>query len=421
MSITTERAKSVRISLTIGFVLQGALGTVMIPRIPELIDQIGVNFTAWGAIIGFSGLGSLIGLMFANRFIVRFGSRLVYQASAVTTAALIVILPYLANPWLFFLLQVAMAFVGSCFNVALNAQAVLLQKLLNRTIVPKLHAAWSIGAATSAALSAFMAGFLPMWLHFLIVPALAAVVLGMAATRALTSDEIGAVSGRNTFKKTPFWKSPGQLWLISAGWFAGVFPEAAIIDWSSVFGRKSLMLDAALSAVPYTFFVVAMIVSRLSIARLTRTRHVGVISFWGGIFGAVAMGIGAIFGPMIGVDNKIFGLIFTAAFWFAAGLGIGPMSPSFTAASGHIKGLSTAQGLARVSLVTSVLMMGAKVMMGAIAQNVNLTVAFILPTISLFVAGVISGMIAKSENQVKTVVTDAFPITGSIAIHPADE
>jgi hypothetical protein len=181
------------------------------------------------------------------------------------------------------------------------------------------------------------------------------------------------------------------------------------------------MLDAALSAVPYTFFVVAMIVSRLSIARLTRTRHVGVISFWGGIFGAVAMGIGAIFGPMIGVDNKISGLIFTAVFWFAAGLGIGPMSPSFTAASGHIKGLSTAQGLARVSLVTSVLMMGAKVMMGAIAQNVNLTVAFILPTVSLFVAGVISGMIAKSENQVKTVVTDAFPITGSIAIQPADE
>lgn len=416
MSISAERATIVRRALTLTFVLQGVLSTVMIPRIPDLIDQLQVNFTAWGAIIGFSGLGALVGLMFANRLIVSFGSRRILQASGVGFALTIVPLPYISNPWLFFILQAAMAFVGSTLNVAVNSQAVVLQKVLNRTIIPKFHAAWSIGAAASAGLSAYMASFVPFWLHFLIVPGIVAVVLFWATSYALTGDEIGKSTDRKQAKKSPFWKSPWQLWLISVGWFAGVFPEAAIMDWSSVFGRKVLLLDAALAATPYTCFVVAMIISRLSIARLTKNRRVGVVSFWGGIFGATAMGLGAFIGPMIGEGDRFAGMVTTAIFWFIAGLCIGPMSPTFTAASGQVKGLSTAQGLARASLVSSVLMMGAKVVMGAVAQNVNLTVAFLLPTGLFFVAAVISGILARDESQSKTVVEDPFPITGTIAI-----
>jgi MFS family permease len=421
MSITPERAKKVGSALLVTFFLQGTVGTVIIPRIPQLIDQLQVNFTAWGAIIGFSGLGALVGLMFANRLIVSFGSRRILQVMALAFSLLLVPLPYLTNPWLFFLLQAATAFSGACLNVALNAQAVVLQRHINRTIVPKFHGAWSVGAASSAALSAYLASFMPMWLNFLIVPGAIASALFWATSRAFTNDEIGRVNDRKAGKKVPFWKSPAQLWIISIGWFAGVFPEAAVMDWSTVFGRKVLLLDTALSAVPYTFFVAAMIICRLSIARLTKNVHVGLISFWGGIFGTVAMGIAVIFGPMISSTDKIAGMFFTAAFLFVAGLGIGPMSPSFTAASGQIKGLSTAQGLARASLVSSVLMMSAKVIMGAIAQNVNLTIAFMLPTAFFLLAALISGALARGDNRSKPVVDDAFPITGSIAIIPADE
>lgn len=421
MLIKPERAKSVRLALTLVFVLQGVMSTVMIPRIPELIDQLQVNFTAWGAIIGFSGLGALVGLMFANRLIVRFGSRRVLRGFALIFALAIVPLPYIFNPWLFFILQAATAFAGASLNVALNAQAVVLQKHLKAVIIPKFHGSWSIGAASSAALSAYMASFMPMWLQFLIVPVIAAAALFWATSQGLTPDEIGQVTQRKTVNKVSFLKSPGQLWLVAIGWFAGVFPEAAIMDWSTVFGKKVLNLDAALSAVPYTFFVVAMIISRLSIARITRKFHVGIASFWGGLFGATAMGLAIILGPLIGSQDKIAGMFVTAVLWFVAGLGMGPMSPTFTAASGQIKGLSTAQGLARSSLVQSVLIMAAKVFMGAIAQNVNLIVAFILPTVLFYIASIISGIWARGENRAKTVIQDAFPITGSIAIVPAEK
>ena len=421
MSIKAERVAVVRRSLTAIFFLQGALGTVMIPRVPELIDQIGVNFTAWGAILGFSGLGALVGLMYANRYIVRFGSKRVLEVSAVSWALLLVSLPFITNAWIFFLVQVAMAFTGSCFNIALNTQGVVLQKILNRNIIGKFHAGWSIGAASSAALSAVLANFVPMWLHFLLIPGSAAVILYVAATRALTAEEIGKSSERKPEKKSSFWKAPSQLWLLSAGLFAGVFPEAAIMDWSAVFGKKVLGLDAGLSAIPYTLFVGAMIIARLSIGRLTKNRHVGVISFWGGLLGSVAMGAGALIGPVLATQDPMLGLVATATLWFLAGLGLGPLTPSFMSAAGYVKGLTTAQALARMSLISSVLFMVGKFVMGAIAQDVNLVAAFMLPTALLCVAGLIAGAMAKRAEAEKAAIEDAFPTTGPIGVIASDK
>jgi MFS family permease len=420
MGTTNQRTQAVRKSLTAIFFLQGTLGTVMIPRVPELIHQIDVNFAAWGAILGFSGLGALFGLMFANRYIVRFGSRQVLQASSVLSALLLVTLPFITNAWVFFVIQAAMAFTGSCFNIALNMQAVVLQKIVNRTIIGKFHAAWSIGAASSAAISAVLATFLPLWLHFLIIPVPAAVILFIASTRTLTGEEIGKSSERKASKKAPFFKAPTQLWLLAAGIFAGVFPEAAIMDWSAVFGKTVLGVDAGLSALPYTLFVGAMIISRLSLGRLTKNRHVGIISLWGGLFGSVAFGLGAFVGPVIATQNPVAGLTVTATFWFVAGLGLGPMSPSFTSAAGNVKGLTTAQALSRMSLVSSLLFMGAKFVMGAIAQNVSLVAAFAMPTVLLLVAGLISGVTAKRASKEKSAIEDAFPMTGPVGIIAVD-
>jgi MFS family permease len=421
LSIKAERVKGLRDSLTSIFFLQGALGTVMLARVPELIDQIDVNFAAWGAILGFSGLGALVGLMFANRYIVRFGSKTVLQVSAVASAVLLAALPFLTNAWLFLAVQTAMAFVGACFNISLNTQAVVLQKILKRTIIGKLHAAWSIGAASSAALSGILVTLLPMSVQFLLTAGSAAVILYFAANKALTGEEIGRSAEQKPKKSAPFWKAPAQLWLLAAGLFAGVFPEIAIMDWSAVFSKKVLGLDAGLSALPYTLFVGAMIISRLSVGRLTRNRHVGVVSFWGGIFGSVAMGLGTILGPILAKQDPMLGLAAIATLWFLAGIGIGPMSPSFFSATGNVVGLTTAQALARMNLISNILFMGAKLVMGGIAQNVNLVAAFMLPTVLLFAAGLISGVLAKRASADKQAIEDAFPITGQIGVVPGSK
>jgi MFS family permease len=421
MALKSNRSREVQIRLLVTFFFQGIVSTTTIPRIPELIDQIGVNFSAWGAILGFAGLGSFIGLGIANRLIVRFTSRRVLLVTSVLAALLICLLPWITNPWIFFALQTLMAFVGSCLNISLNSQSVVFQKLINRTIIGRLHGAWSIGAASSVAVSALLASFMPLWLHFLLVPGLAAAVFIWSTRGVLSSEEVGKANERKQMKKSSFFKSPREIWLLSAGLFAGMFPELVMMDWSTVFSKKVLQLSPGLGAIPYMVFVGAMIIIRLSTVRLTKNRPILRIANIGGLFGSVAMGLGVILGPLAAQVDPIFGLVVTSFFWMIAGFGIGPMVPTFFGTAGGVKGLTTPQALARMSFTNAILVMGAKTVMGALAQDINLEVAFIFPTILLFVAGLIAGRVAKRPTGSPTVVDDAFPMTGPVGVLPVDD
>jgi hypothetical protein len=53
--------------------------------------------------------------------------------------------------------------------------------------------------------------------------------------------------------------------------------------------------------------------------------------------------------------------------------------------------------------------------MGGIAQGVDLQVAFIFPTVMMFIAGFIAHVVAKRAKRAEAVA-NAFPPTGPISI-----
>lgn len=413
--ISSARGRSAQIAIVTAFFTQGVLTTTQIPRIPELIDQIGVNFSGWGLIIGLSGLGSILGLTMANRFILRFGAKRVILYGSVISSFMIMTLGLTTNPLVFFVLQASMSFTMSCFNIALNAQSVVLQKALKRTIIGRFHAAWSIGATVSAAVSGVLASFMPLWIHLILVPSMSIIVFVVMGRNLLTDAEGEAVESKLDSKRIPFFKSPPQVWLLAVGLFAGVFPELVMMDWSAVFAKTQLSLNASQGAIPYAIFTGAMIVGRLLIGPMTKRWHISDLAKWGGIFGALAFGLGVILGPLFAEQDKYLALAVTAALWAIFGLGLAPMVPSFFSAAGYVKGLSTAQTLARMSLVNSLVIIGAKILMGALAEGVGLAVAFIVPVILLVIAGSIAGVVAKKAKRSESVA-NAFPATGSIQI-----
>ncbi|MEN9970699.1 MAG: hypothetical protein RLZZ229_907, partial [Actinomycetota bacterium] len=327
------------------FFVQGISNTMMIPRVPELIDQIGVAFTTWGLIIGLAGLGSLLGLTVSAKLISRIGTRLVVRWGAITAAAFMMTLPFIHEPWLFFVSQLGMSFVGSIVGVAINAQAVALQKLLNRVVIARFHGSWSIGAAISVAFSGALASFMSLAMHFLVIGGICIVALFYTTRYMLTPDEVGKSDDRKFTKKVSFFKTPKQVWLLTAGLFAGMFPEICFMDWSAVFAKDEIGVNASLGAMPYTVFGIAMIIGRLSISRLTKKYHISELSKWGGIFGSVALGLGVLLGPLLASSDQILGLIVLTTLWGISGLGMAPMVPSFFSGAGYVKGLNTAQAL----------------------------------------------------------------------------
>jgi MFS family permease len=319
------------------------------------------------------------------------------------------------NGWVYFIFQTLLMFSMSFFNIAINAQSVMLQKKLKRVIIGKFHAAWSIGAASSAAVSGLIASLVSLQIHLFVIPLVCLVIFQIYGRSMLTPEEDGHKEEKQASKKVPFFRSPNQLWLLSLGLFTGVFPEMVMMDWSAIFSRQVLLLNATLGAIPYTAFMTAMIVGRLLITRLTKRYHISELSKWGGIYGSIMMLLGLLIAPPLVEQSPILALVVISFFWALGGFGLAPVVPSFFGAAGHVAGLSTSQALARMSLVNALAVIAAKVAMGGLAQGVGLEIAFILPIVLMFIAGITAGKVAKRAKR-KEAVENAFPITGSLTI-----
>lgn len=415
MELDKERTKSAEFALIAAFSIQGFLAITYLPRIPEIIEQIDVSFAVWGLIIGLAGLGSLIPLLITNRLVGRYGTRPIVRVSSLMIVVTTASLGFATNGWMYFAFHAAMMFSMSFFNIAVNAQSVMLQKKVKKVILGKFHAAWSIGAGISAAVSGILASFMSLQLHLILVGLLAIVAFEVSIRSMLKPSEDGHHEERQAAEKVPFFKSPNQLWLLAFGFFAGVFPEMVMMDWSAVFAKQVMLLNPTLGAIPFTAFTVAMIVSRLLISRATKKYHISDLSKWGGILGAVTMGLGVLVAPPLVPVSPILAMIVLSLFWAVSGFGLAPMVPSFFGAAGHVKGLTTAQALSRMSLVNALAVIVAKIFMGALAQGIGLVLAFMFPVTMMFIAGILAGRVAKNSKR-KEAVENAFPLTGPITV-----
>ena len=420
-NLSAERLKRARLALFAIFFTQGVAAITTLPRIPELIDQVNVNFAQWGAIIGFSGLGSLVPLVFTNKLVNRFGTSPVIRTSAFAIVLLLASQAWITNPTIFFVALFLQSFGFSTFNIALNAQAVMLQNKLGKVMLGAFHGSWSIGAAVSALLSGWLASFMPLWLHLVIVPAVCILVFQLAGSQLLTPAEDGHAAERDRAKGVSWLKTPSYLWLLSLGLFAGMWPELVLMDWTAVYSRDVLHVDAAAGALPYTLFSAAMIVGRFASAPLSKRFQFSTMSAIGGFIGSIAMAVGVITSATIAETDPQAALFAQTICYVFAGLGIATMVPSFFSAGGNVRGLSTAQALSRMSLANALMVMFSKALMGALAEGVGLVLAMVFPLVTFLAAGVIATYVSINSKRIRDESLAAYPPTGPITSIDVDQ
>jgi predicted MFS family arabinose efflux permease len=409
--LAPKRARTAQIALLSIFFTQGFAALSTLPRIPEILQQINVVFAQWGLIIGLSGFGSLLPLMFTNRLVLRFGTSLVIRLSALGITLSLFSIPWITNSAVMFFVYLAQALMFSTFNIALNAQAVAFQKRLGRVVLGTMHGAWSVGAALTTAFTGFLISLhLPFKIQMIIVPVFCLLVFQIAGSKLLTFAEEKDAGESKAGKKVSWLKSPTYLWLLAIGLFAGMWPELVVMDWSSLFVQRVYGSDyASLTGVPYACLGAAMVAGRFSIAWLTKRWHISTLSHWGGLFGAATMTLGVLASLIPG------GFYLQCIFFGLTGFGLAPQVPSSYSAAGHVRGLSTAQALSRMSLVNAVVVMLAKVFMGGLAQGFGLQWAFVFPIVMLAIAGLVASVVAKTSKRQASEDATAYPPTGPIS------
>ncbi|MFZ4117358.1 MAG: MFS transporter [Rhodoluna sp.] len=398
--ITDERAKTAQLALMVIFFTQGFATLSWMPRIPEFIDNLQVSKELWGAIIGFGGVGSLIPLLFTSRLVIRYGTTPIIKFSSFAMVAMLLALPYPTQWWLFLVFNFMLSFAISVFNIALNSQAVMFQKRVNKVLLGSFHGSWSIGAAASAGVSSIIAAFTPLELQMFLMSMLCLVLFVWAARHMVQPAESDAVDRDVPSERISWLKTPPFLWLLAVGGFMGMWPELVLMDWSSVYAKEVLNLDPSRAAWPYTIFVIAMIVGRFSITRLTEKYNVARLSQVGGIFGSIALALAIYLSATLADENQNLALFLLCVFFAIAGLGISSMVPGFFSMAGNVEGLSTAQALSRLLLFNTIVVIFAKMAMGSLIDASSLPLAMIFPIATFVIAGIISGIVANRFKKI---------------------
>ena len=392
--ISPTRVSEVRRGSFISFILLGHMVLCSVAWVPEYIDRLGVSFTQWGTILGVAPLGAISSIILAPRIILRFGVRSVMLVGITLASITLALLGFITDPVVWAGANLAFNFFASLTGVAINSHAVTVQKQVHKPIISGLHAGWSIGAVLAALSGGLGTVYVSLGTYLVVTGIVTTVAMVLLYSHILSPTEDGHQVERANQSPRKFWQFPLALWIISLGFFAAVFPEIAVLEWSAVFARDTLGVTVALRALPFATFMAGMIIGRLTIEKLAERYSVHRLASRGAIVTAVALTATVVIGPQIAQVSSAAAITFLAVLWAGAGYGIAPLGPTLMASAGQVPGISSAHAISLVSFVPQLLSIGAKILMGAIAQGVSVAAAFAFPIALLFLG---AWIVAKQE------------------------
>lgn len=351
-----------RYALAAMFFINGALFANWAARIPDVQARIGLTEGTLGlALLGMS-VGVVSGLPLAGGMIGRFSSRTVTVVMGLFYCFVMPLLGLAGSFWALWAALFAFGFGTSTMDVAMNAQAVAIERRYQKPIMSSFHAMWSIGTALGAGAGALFAQFdvAPLQ-HFTLVTALGIVVVVVAGFGL-----IGHVEGEQDAEGTVFSFPPRALWLLGAVAFCGAIGEGTAADWSAVYLREIVGAEAGAAGLGFTVFAVLMTVGRLSGDWLTTRFDPATVVRLGGISAATGMTL-IIFVPQYTMVLVGFALI---------GLGLATVIPLAFSSAGNRDDIPSSKGIAGVATIAYSGFLAGPPVIGIVAEHTSLRVAF---------------------------------------------
>ena len=179
-----------RSAIAIGavFFVNGATYASWTPRLPELQRELGISDGALGLTLVGMGLGGLAATSFSGWLVDRRGSRTTTLATSAAMSLWLPVLGLAPTAVLVFSALLVLGALDGLTDVAMNSQAVELQRRSHRSIITRFHAVWSAGAVAGG-LVASRAAAAGVSLHVqLLVTGVLLAVLTVVASRSLLPD-----------------------------------------------------------------------------------------------------------------------------------------------------------------------------------------------------------------------------------------
>jgi MFS family permease len=377
------RLRRARVAVTTYFVVLGLADGVWLARIPAVKQHLGLSDGLLGVALLAAPAGTVLAAACADRLIHRFGSAQPMVAAGVSFSLLPVALGLAPGMAVLMVVLLAFGLAGGSLDVAMNAQAVRVEREYRRPLISSFHACYSFGGLGGALLAGLFA-----WAGIGAALTFTAVGLPLAAIAVLARR--GLLHGPEARDlSTPARPDPQQR-AARARWWRGtsariialgllalccLLGEGAVGSWSAVYLRDNLGTSAGFAALGYAAFSVTMAVGRLLGDRLAAR------------FGAARLVTGSSLVAAIGLAGALISvspagtLIGFALF----GAGMSSTFPQLVSAAGNVATSRSGTGIARVVGAGYLGVLAGPVLIGGCASLTGLRLALGIPVAAMVV------------------------------------
>jgi fucose permease len=380
-----------RVAVTTTFAVHAVVAGSLGPWIPRLKARSDLDAAGLGlALTGFAA-GLVIGTRLAAPAMRRVGGRTTVRVGVPLLAAAFALLPFARGLPSLFAAFSALGLVSGLLDVAMNAEAVDVERRYGRRVMSAMHGTWSVSMLGGAALaSVAVAVGLDIAVYFAAVAALL-VAASLPILRWLLSPlEVG--DGFTADELLDGARRVPRVVLLCLIAFVAFMTEGIAAEWSAVYLNESVGTSVGTAGLGVVSFAAGMAISRFVIDRALDRIEASVVVRLGEGVGAIALGTAL-------VVNTAW--VSIPAF-FLLGLGIGPAVPLAFRAAGRL-GLDGARSALGVVLTAGYLgsILG-PIAVGFTADRVGYRAAFVIPVFACVIVAAVAGAVRETGRTTPT-------------------
>ena len=394
------QARTARWAIAAMFMANGFVMGAWAPQIPLLMPRHDVTESVLGLLILVLGLGAVSAMLFAGRLISAHGGRRVLSWFSLALIPVLPMVVFSPNLWVLALFMAVFGAMVGCMDVAMNAQAVEIERRLGRAIMSSSHGFWSLGGFIGGSVGSYI---IAVWGSEVqsVVTAIVVSVLVLGAMPFLMPDApVAPVAVMQAAPRTRLFPKELHVWLLGFLALFSMVPEGAVLDWAAIYLQKELGADLFVSGLGFAFFAGAMAVMRF-LGDTVRNRFGAVRTLrLSGLLGAAGL-MGGALAPTDWVAIASFAV---------AGLGVANMVPILFSAAGNHPNLPSASAISIVTMVGYCGILVAPSSIGFLAEHLGFRPTYAALSLLLVVVAVLATQAVDADGAKALPPADAKPV-----------
>lgn len=362
-------------------------------NIPRIKENLELTPGTLGLALLCCSLGGFVAMQFAAPLIKKLGLRLLLSILAPVFPLVLILIALAGN---FPMLAVAFAVFGgltSIAGIAVNAQAIDIEKAYAKSIMSSFHALFSVGGLIGAAVGGLMAAQ-----HLSVVASMSIIAVGLSvigimliaklfdATKYDSQEDHTVIEKPHKHHKAKWWR---QVLLIGGLIFVCYLTEGAIADWTAIYMKETHHAGPFIAVFAYMIFNACMTIGRFS--------GDAIISRFGSLETLIGGGFLSVIGLTIGLLSPT--LVIALIGFGIVGLGLSVLVPILISMAGNLPGGDRNVAIARASTCGSIGLMAGPALIGFVAESYNLLAAMMIPVVLLAILSGVSMMMHRTARM----------------------